>query len=98
MKTLIIAALLAAAPMTAFAANDLPEFGNDGANICAEHDRARTWMNAAWENRGEFDMGNVTYTGWTEHGSTRVMITYEAYVKTANGRIVPMLCQYEKVD
>ena len=93
MKTLIIAALLAAAPMTAFAADNLPKFGNDGANICADHDRARTWMNAAWERRSEFEKGNVTYTAWTEYGSTRAMITYKAYVKTANGRIIPMLCQ-----
>jgi hypothetical protein len=93
MKTLIIAALLAAAPMTAFAETDTPLFGNDGDNICVEHDRGREWMNAAWENRGEFEMGNVTYTGWTEYGSARGMSTYKAYVKIANGRIIPMLCQ-----
>jgi hypothetical protein len=93
MKTLIIAALLAAAPMTATADTDTPLFGNDGNNFCVEYDRGHMWMNAAWENRGDYEMGPVTYTGWTEYGTTRVMSTYKAYVKIAGGRIVPMLCQ-----
>jgi hypothetical protein len=96
MKTFIIAMFLATTPVTAFAEADSPKFGNDGNNFCAEHDRARTWMNAGWENRGKFDMGNQTYTGWTEYGTTRVAITYRAYVKIDNGRIIPMLCMYQR--
>jgi hypothetical protein len=90
MKAVITAILLALAVTPAVAS---PEFGNDGDNLCVEYNRGHMWMNAAWESRGEFKQGRKMYTAWTKYGSTDVMITYKEFVKTFEGRIIPMLCQ-----
>jgi hypothetical protein len=92
MKRLLFALLLSIGLPASVGADSLI-FGNDGANLCVTSTQGLAWMHQSWERRAVFIDNQIPHTVWARPNSTQVMITYLAFVKIFEGRLLPMLCQ-----